>query len=298
MATAQLDCCLNICSELGVPIAPGKTVGPATTLTYLGFELDTVLLELRMPPTKITVLRKKLQQWLSGSPGTKRQLLSLIGYLQHCCHAIVPGRPFLRRLIDCAHGVKDLRHSVKLSSEALADLLWWQRLLTACNGKSLFLYNQQTPVQDISISSDAAGSLGFAAINGLAWFAQPWPKGCENLSIAVKELIPIVLAAYVWGPTWSRLHVLFKCDNMAVVECLSRGLCKDRHLALLLRDLSIQAILHSFSFSAIHVPGAVNTLADLLSRLRFQQFLHRLPLPEPHSPPVPPIMLHRLLSPP
>eukprot|EP00794_Sanderia_malayensis_P003701 gene3701-4221_t len=147
-------------------------------------------------------------------------------------------------------------------------------------------------------AANAAGSLGFAAINGPAWFAQPWPKACENLSIAFKELIPIVLAAYVWGPKRSRLHVLFKCDNMAVVECLSRGLCKDKHLALLLRDLFIQAILHSFSFSTIHVPDAVNTWADLLSRLRFLEFLNRLPSAEPHPTPVPPITLHCLLSPP
>eukprot|EP00794_Sanderia_malayensis_P011690 gene11690-12903_t len=72
LANEHLGCYLTICNELGVPIAPGKTVGPATTLTYLNFELDTVLLELRIPPAKIAALRKKLEPWLSGDSMTKK----------------------------------------------------------------------------------------------------------------------------------------------------------------------------------------------------------------------------------
>ena len=46
---------------------------------------------------------------------SKREFLSVIALLQHCCQAIVLGRPFLRRLIDRAHSVSDLHHFVKLS---------------------------------------------------------------------------------------------------------------------------------------------------------------------------------------
>ena len=95
-----------------------------------------------------------------------------------------------------------------------------------------------------AITSDAAGSIGFAAINGTQWFAGVWPKGASNINIAVKELIPIVLAANIWGSTWSRKRIAFKCDNMAVVLVLRQGSCKDRHLAFLLRELSILAVLH------------------------------------------------------
>ena len=66
---------------------------------------------------------------------------------------------------------------------------------------------------DLSIASDAAGSIGYASLNGLTWFAGKWPGCCESLSIAVKELIPIVLAAHIWGNEWSRKRILFKCDN-------------------------------------------------------------------------------------
>ena len=69
---------------------------------------------------------------------------------------------------------------------------------------------------DLSIASDPAGSIGYAALNGLTWFARKWPGGCESLSIAVKELIPIVffffLAVHIWGHEWSRKRILFMCD--------------------------------------------------------------------------------------
>jgi len=49
---------------------------------------------------------------------------------------------------------------------------------------------------DVSIASDAAGSIGFAAIMGSSWFVGKWPNESHTLSIAVKKLIPIVSAAH------------------------------------------------------------------------------------------------------
>ena len=37
---------VNICLELGVPLAPGKTVAPTRVITFLGITLDTVFMEL------------------------------------------------------------------------------------------------------------------------------------------------------------------------------------------------------------------------------------------------------------
>jgi hypothetical protein len=36
---------LSLCEYLGVPIAQEKTVGPRTTLTFAGIELDTICLK-------------------------------------------------------------------------------------------------------------------------------------------------------------------------------------------------------------------------------------------------------------
>ena len=39
---AYLDIFIDLCYYLGVPLAPEKTCGPATTLSFAGIELDSI----------------------------------------------------------------------------------------------------------------------------------------------------------------------------------------------------------------------------------------------------------------
>ena len=70
-----------LCEQLGVPIAPDKTEGPSTSITYLGFILDTERLELRLPQEKLCKIRGQLESWRDRKFSTKRDLLSLVGVL-------------------------------------------------------------------------------------------------------------------------------------------------------------------------------------------------------------------------
>ena len=98
-----------------MPLAEEKTEGSTTSLTFLGFELDSVAMELRVPEVKLRKYASELKPWRLRKWASKRQLLSLIGRLEHCCDAIELGFPFLRRLIGKAHSVKDLDSFVTLS---------------------------------------------------------------------------------------------------------------------------------------------------------------------------------------
>ena len=146
------------------------------------------------------------------------------------------------------------------------------------------------------MTSDAAGSIGFAAIYETHWFAGVWPIEALSINIASKELIPIVLSAHIWGNTWSRKRIAFRCDNMAVFLLLRQGSCKDRHLAFLLMELTILAILHSFT--AIHVPCARNEQADALSGSDFQAFFRAVQTADTSSIAIQEGLLQHLLFPP
>jgi len=50
-----LDEFSQLCQELGVPVADEKTASPLTCLTYLGYELDSVAME-------ISILQNKLKE--------------------------------------------------------------------------------------------------------------------------------------------------------------------------------------------------------------------------------------------
>ena len=121
---------LSICNELGVPVAGEKTEGPATSLTFLGIQIDTRAMQLRLPQEKLHDLKTRLDHWTqrgeSATPrrsGKKRDLLSLIGVLQHAATVVKPGRTFVRSLIDASTTVKSLEHYIHLNAHARADIM-------------------------------------------------------------------------------------------------------------------------------------------------------------------------------
>ena len=174
---------------------------------------------------------------------------------------------------------------------------WWYSLFDQWNGRCLFHFAGFEKAPKVFVSSDAAANYGFGAIYNNEWFAGEWPDGTESLSISVKEMIPIVLAAFIWGSSWKSKSVQFKSDNLAVVSCLRGGFCRDRHLAFLLREVSTFAILLNFSFSSSHVAGRENVLADALSRFKFQEFFNSTKQIMVQRD-VPPNLLRRLVFPP
>jgi hypothetical protein len=66
---------------------------------------------MRLPEEKLADLAAK---WLSRWAGKKRELLSLIGKLSHVAKIIVPGRIFMRRMLDTTLKAKHLDHWVHL----------------------------------------------------------------------------------------------------------------------------------------------------------------------------------------
>ena len=55
---------LELCDLLGFPMASDKREGPTTCLIFLGVELDTVKLELRLPTENLTRLKTILKKWV------------------------------------------------------------------------------------------------------------------------------------------------------------------------------------------------------------------------------------------
>ena len=128
-----LDTCLYLCGELVVPIDCLKTVCPSTCLIYLGYVLDSLNLELRLPREKQNKVLNELSFWTRNRAGRQHKLLSLIELLQHCTQAIPRGRPSLRGLIDRTHSVKQLDYFVCLSPWEKNDSDWWYHLICFCS---------------------------------------------------------------------------------------------------------------------------------------------------------------------
>ena len=294
-ACAQaMETVVPLCAELGLPVAPAKLDGPSTTITFLGIEIDSCSQELRLPPEKLACITVKLKQWEGRRSATKCQLQSLIGLLNHAAAVVRPGRTFLRQLIDTMKIPKRQFHRVRLNEQCKADLAWWSTFIQAWNGISLFPNLSPGP----EVVSDASGSWGCGAFlsHSRKWFQIPWPPNWLKTNIATKELLPVVVAAAIWGKHWTGLCVHFYSDNQAVVAALSARATRSPQLMHLLRCLFFFEAHFGFEHRAYHIRGSHNKLADALSRDRISTF--RILSPQAAEAPevIPPPLTEMLLD--
>ena len=189
----NLHLLVQICRVLGIPLAVEKVDSPATVLEFLGILLDTERMEARLPQEKFKRIQATIKEWLHRKNATKREVLSLVGTLQHAAKVIRPGRTFVSRMYSTAAKVQELDYFTRLK-EFQSHLYWWHVFLGLWNGVT-FLQPKNTP--DATIQTDASGSWGCAVFYTGQWLQWEWPAEWANQSMMAKELVPIVLSCAV-----------------------------------------------------------------------------------------------------
>ena len=283
LATAQHDIILAMFAYLNVPVAPEKVEGPTTKLVFLGIELDTVDLAMRVPRDKVQDIVAILHKLLTHRSVRRRELASVVGKLSFASRAVPAGRTFLRRLYDLLKASQDSSsHTLRLPPPVIEDLSWWVEALESWNGKSFFLYNEWTPSPDFHLQTDASGTWGFGAYFQGRWIQGSWTTEQSPFSIEYKELYAIVVACHTWGSEWARRRIEFHCDNSAVVACIKSGTSRSPDIMRLIRSLYHVSVKHDFLVSAVHIPGISNLIADAISRNLLQTFRRLAPSAAAH----------------
>ena len=117
-----------------------------------------------------------------------------------------------------------------LNESSRADTEWWHTFLAKWNGISILRKPSLTSLE-VQLHSDASGSWGYGAVWGSAWFQVSWhqqvPHKFVLSSIVVKELLPIILAAGIWGSQW----------RGCTIPVVNSGACRDKQIAHLMRCL-------------------------------------------------------------
>ncbi len=272
----NLNIIIQTCRMLGVPLASEKIAGPAPVLEFLGILLDTHRMEARLPADKLTRTQQAITEWLGRKNATKREILSLVGLLQHAAKVVHPGRTFVSRMYSVAARVRELDYYTRLNRGFRSDLHWWHIFLHDWNGAS-FLQLTGSFTSDAYIQTDASGSWGCGGfLNGL-WFQWQWPATWSPLAIMAKELVPIVIACAIWGHHLKHKVVLFQCDNMSVVAAVQKGSSKETFVMHLLRCLWFFTAYYDIALHIEHIAGTQNNTADQLSRYNMQSFFHSNP---------------------
>jgi len=267
-----LDHLLELCKDIGVPMADEKTEGPSHVLTFAGIELDCIKGEARLPRDKIEKCKAAINDVFRRKKVPLVQLQSLIGLLNFACKVITPGRVFLRRLINLTIGVTKPHHFIRLNQGTKQDLMIWQTFFDNFNGTSVFLDEFWLSSDTLRFYTDASKSIGFGIIFGTKWAQGRWPESWKHKDISFLELFPIVVGVILWGQDLKNQKILFLTDNQSIVYVINKQTSKDKSLLSLIRKLVLTCLQYNILFRAKHISGKRNDLADSLSRFQVNRF--------------------------
>lgn len=272
-----------MCEDIGVPLAPDKTFPPCQTMEYLGFEIDSVLQEVRLPLKKVDKCIDQIQLLLRKEKkrATLKELQSLIGLLNFTCAVVLPGRPFLRRLINLTMGLKSAFHHASLNKGVKDDLRVWLRFLENYNGRCFFISKKVLNSTELHIFTDAC-KFGYAGIFQNSYFYGHFPSWWQSQNITLLELYPIVLAVETWFSEFANRRVIFHTDNKALVSVINSQTSRETGVMILIRRLVLFCLEHNIVFSSVHIRGSSNSASDALSRFQVQVFYGLCPNADPY----------------
>ena len=262
----HLQAFISLCNDIGVPLAPEKTVGPATILIFLGILLDSIARTASLPSDKLTEYREDIQAVLFRHKLTRNELESLVGKLNFAA-SVVPARPFLRRLIDKIYTVRKPFHQIRCTAEMRLDLHTWVTFLQNYNGTTFFRSLGLVASDAIHMASDASHQ-GLGARYGSKWIQARYPQNWTQFHITVLELYPIFILVSMFGHLMKNNNIIYSCDNSGVVSILNRQSSRDKTCMQIMRPLTLQLIEHNINLKAQHIAGKLNIIPDLISRFQ------------------------------
>lgn len=271
----------NCMNELGVPIAEEKTEGPKTIIIFLGLEINSVKMIIRIPMDKVSEIRSKITEMRQKEKVTLQAMQSLIGKLQFACRAVQPGRPFCRRLINSICGLTKPHHHLRITKEIKRDLDMWLKFFQDFNGISVFHDKFWISNTDAELYSDSAATSGFGLYFSGKWACAKWPtewkeSGVTN-NINVLEFFPIIVALSIWGDDLKNKKIVFNSDNITVVTAINSMTSKSTDLMILLRKFTLLCLNLNIVAKSAHIPGKQNIITDSLSRFQMAKFRQYAP---------------------
>lgn len=287
----------QMCSFIGVPLSREKTFSPAPVMIFMGITLDAFNQEARLPLDKLQHCAALCQKFRTRKKVSLKELQSIVGTLQFATSVVIPGKAFLRRMIDLTVGIQKSYHLIRLTNSVRADLALWEQFLSQFNGRSFFRDEQFISNHSLHLYTDSASTLGFGGVLGNAWFYGSWEGYAISQHITALEMYPIVVAMHVWGSQIKNKNVQVHTDNLALSYIINNQTSRDPVIMSMVRPFVLMCLKWNILFKASHIDGCHNVLADSLSRLQVERFRRLAPsahsLPTPVPPQVAPAVFFR-----
>jgi hypothetical protein len=168
--STQFDYVFN---EFGLSKASEKDSN-GCIVVHLGFEFNSELMQVRLPPNKKQRALDSVGALLTSSTVSLSMLESTLGFLSHCCQVVPLGRPFLRNLFSqiCRHSNRGHLHRIRVNSASRQDLRWWLQFLRSWSSISMI----QLSCVYFDLATDASGAKGIGGVYRRIVFSERIPS--------------------------------------------------------------------------------------------------------------------------
>ena len=269
----------ELCSDLSLMINHTKNILDIIA-DFLRIELDSILIQARLPPNKLDRARKTITDLLKRATIPHRELESAIEFLSFATKIVIPERAFLRRLFDV---IRRSMTIIRLFIDIKADLLWWKIFLKDWN--DLKLLRNVVSRRSWYIWTNISGKLGIGGYilkhsNLLSHvqnvFSTRVTSRHTRKDIQFKEMAVILYAIRVWVNRLSDTRLILHCDNENCVHELRKSFIRGPAM-ISLRTIAMLIVSHDILLISIWIPTKANELTDDLSRFRYRKIADKYP---------------------
>jgi hypothetical protein len=284
-----------------VNTAAHMCIAPTWVLTWLGLELDSERMTVRLPAEKVAKALAVVREVLASKKVSRRLLDSVFGYLSYCSAVVHGGRAFLHGLRRLrfrggfeASGARAAHHRVYVNAYLRLDLLCGCAAWSCATGTGVFrsFRCERSIGRKASIAQDARGGSGGVGIFVNGGFLGLTGAGCNRHYPAGGHLVspgcwatPSVEANHwemfafcvftdLFPMVAVNKYIVVFSDSMSAMKCvrdLSVALDSPQ-LADLTRRFLMMTVLVTVGVLPRHVRGVDNVLADPLSRDAYSKF--------------------------
>ncbi len=253
--------------DLGFVINTEKSqLSPTQEINFLGLSLRSVPFTARLSEERVKNFKACLAHFRRHRSVQFRLCLRLLGLMASAILVIRLGRLHMREFQRWVASLRldPVRHGaqwIKVTADCVMALRHWRAPSFLTQGVSM------GTVSSRKVVTTDASLFGWGGIYEGRSVRGRWSQALQRLHINFLELSAVFLSLKHFLPFLSGQHVLVRTDNTTTVAYINRqGGLRSPVLHTLARKLILWGSVHFLSLRATHVPGTLNSGADLLSR--------------------------------
>ena len=241
---------------------------PSQQTTFLGIRLDSTTLGACLSQDRIDTFLACIRSFRLGDSVPYRTCMAAAGFMASAIHLVRLGRLYMRPFQRWVNSLRipssQRSRMVKVSATCIDALRPWMNAALLSRGVRMgIILNMQLVTTDASL-------LGWGAIHNGKTAKGVWGPELRTMHINYLELLAVFLALKRFEPFLRGCHVHVRTDNTTTVCYINKqGGLTSPALDKLARTLTLWCDSRLESIRASHLPGHLNSGADLLSRGRY-----------------------------